>query len=272
MTTTQKKLGYLVEDLKTSWYFRIWVGLWLICFITWLVALGVFAHRASEATQQKSWRIFLKDESKNGIQWPQFMFELSWTEINNSIAFVPGTVKCYFNDNGQPLITLQCTNGKPFDSCFMVNTQKLIAKPTGFLGVSHIQCSWNSTGWKKRDNNLVKWKTTQDDSNSAYIKPNGEAWVLINKMEFKLPGSKSFTPFWTSQTQYQSTIGFPNSYNVAVVINRYYVNYIEQYEFYNGLMSASDLGGFAFFLSLLVTVVMIIVGFVLDNDSHFLKS
>jgi hypothetical protein len=59
---------------------------------------------------------------------------------------------------------------------------------------------------------------------------------------------------------------------VSVIIESFGVEHYEQRSVYNGWMAMGDVGGFAFFLLILHTIVMLGVGVFLANDSRFLHS
>jgi hypothetical protein len=71
---------------------------------------------------------------------------------------------------------------------------------------------------------------------------------------------------------YQSTVSFPGYYVVSTIIESFGVEHLEQRSLYNGWMAMGDVGGFAFFLLILHTIVMLGVGVFLANDSKFLHS
>lgn len=48
------------------------------------------------------------------------------------------------------------------------------------------------------------------------------------------------------------------------------MRHIVEYDSYNGWMALGDIGGFAFFMMILHTMVMMCIGVCFNNDSQFL--
>jgi len=68
--STKEKFSNLAEDLKTSWYFRIWFILWLAGFLATFSALIILGKRADTAMAHESWRTWFERDTK--IEYPSF--------------------------------------------------------------------------------------------------------------------------------------------------------------------------------------------------------
>lgn len=271
MGETRNKAFLFLDDLKQSWYFRAWFGLWVVCFIAWIVALGVTSHRAGQGTSEKDWRLWV--ENVTSMNWPTFSFHTSWDD-EPTLSFVPNSLKCTQESTSasshnlllQPKL---CSQETQMDKCFSISTD-VKAKPDKY-GITYILCSFDTIGLLNGENTLIGFQIQESFGQPVWIAPTQDAWVLLSKAIFKPEGSAQI-PFWSSKLVYHSSVDAnQTSYKVAVIIDTFLVFHYDEYDFYTGLMNAADLGGFAYFLFLLMTVVMILVGIILDNDSSFLK-
>jgi len=60
-------------------------------------------------------------------------------------------------------------------------------------------------------------------------------------------------------------------FNIDIKIGVFDVFHYEQTDFYTGWMATSDIGGAAFFLVIIHTIVMGLVSLCLENNSKYLK-
>lgn len=126
---------------------------------------------------------------------------------------------------------------------------------------------------------LIAWELDGDLQNTAYyghhhhsvwIAPNNNAWVMIEKAVVKYKGKPPATE-WGRDLLYHSTESTVfGQYNIATILGTFRVAHLEQQDSYNGWMALGGIGGFAYFLIILHTIIMIAVGIVFTNDSKFL--
>jgi len=75
---------------------------------------------------------------------------------------------------------------------------------------------------------------------------------------------------WEKTALYHSTVFTPASFTITTIISSFRVTHHEQANNYDGWMAVADIGGFAFWMVILHTIAMIVVGFILPNESKFL--
>jgi len=263
------KFGEIAEDLKASWYFRIWALLWLVCAIVTFVALIVISEQSRIEGEEGSARIWFERAPK--ITFPDFqIFSPHDMKITSSV--------CAFL--GQPIQQVPCVGWveKTGHSC------------VGFKG-SAKQGYWDAENWQTNridcniTTDLQRWNNTDDmligwdlvgahpaGENSLgpmWIRPTELAWVLISERTFN---SKDFSGvFWDRFLEYHETQAIPGRYRIQTVIDAFFIHHTDYGTHDSGWRALGSIGGFAFFTYILHTIVMAIVGLCLNNDSHFLN-
>jgi len=263
-TITNFKL--LMEDLKSSWYFRIWVFLWMVCALFVLIVLGILGGRSEEASDEATQRIWI--ENANSIQFPSFRFHFEMHEEEY-------IEKIVCSHSGMTVLTTNCTGVSVMDQCIQIVTAGITAQNAQgtTLNDMRIQCNITSSipSNISADDMSLSWEVLGDqawgpDSYSPIkIAPNQNSWVLISKIV------TSDGTAWDRRLMYHSTVQIPGQYYVSTVIDSFRVMHIESYDWFTGWMATGGVGGFAFFLLILHTIVMAVFGFKLTNDSRFLK-
>jgi len=263
------KLGEIVEDLKNSWYFRIWSLLWLVCAITTFVALVIFSREGNIEGHEGSAHIWFERAEK--INFPNF-------EIVAPHPTLITEAKCAFLD--QPVTQTACTGwAKDTDhSCvaFTASAKQGYWSNTNWYS-NRIDCNitTNLLRWNNTDDNLVAWSLT--DSHPAgdnalgpiWVRPTELAWILITKRQFN---SKTFSGvFWDRVLEYHETQAYAGRYRIQTVIDAFFVDHIDYGTHEEGWKTVSFIGGFAFFTYILHTIFLGIIGLVLNNDSTFLN-
>jgi len=263
------KFGDIVEDLKASWYFRIWAVLWLVCAIVSFVSLIIISEASRIEGEEGSLRIWF--ERTPNVAFPDFQI------------FAPHDMK---------ILTSQCAfMGKTVaqKGCvgWVVDTQHSCVAFTGSsvsafwdpkeFSSMRIDCNITTdlTQWNRTEDMLVGWdlvNTHPAGDNSLgplWIAPNNLAWVLLTKKELQ---TKDFSGvMWDRVLSYQESQGTPGKYRIQSVMDKLFVEHYEYGTHDNGWRALGTIGGFAFFTYILHTIVMAVVGLCLDNDSHFLN-
>jgi len=257
------------DDLKVSWYFRIWFGLWIICFLMGWVVLGMFSTFSSEADEHdyiQKW-----EESVNEIVFPDFhiRFKLS-----------PGQAVLYSNctiNSGQTVVPTQMGICIYNDSCLHVQNEKNNIKACATWSNAcdnRLVCNLTLTNVSTFVDQLVAWElddtdeqATGDNSySSLWIANNNNAWVMLTK-EYDVEDDEE----WERSLLYHSTKAIDNQWIITTLINSFdVIHESTEDSFYNGWVAVADIGGFFFFLYLLHSVVMILFGFCLPKNSTFL--
>jgi len=259
----------LVEDFKTSWYFRIWSLFWVVCAILAFVCLIILGMRSTEAQKEKDWNTWF--ENASSIEFPNFRFKLLDPQDN----FIVSSINCTHGPLG--ISYTQCRSGEPMTRCFAVSSGTVNAfnqwdEP---FDNYRITCAFNTTG-TAAENQMVAWEVENAGNSfnarpyhTTLIGPNNNMWVMLEKVIIKPLHTDGFID-WQKKVVHHSTVHEIGYYRVSTFIQTFRVAHFEQQVSYNGWMAMGGFGGFAFFLLILHTMVMIIAGFVLTNDSKFL--
>lgn len=273
MGETKTKFALFVEDLRASWYFRIWLVLWVICFIAFLVGFGELTKRSSYGLREPDWRIYFKNYTTSGLQFPRIRFR---TAVD-LVQFDTNSIYCYLRKDGGlkvPFTPQQCLGfpNTTLNQCFAIDATSTTTYPDKW-GVASLDCSFDTLTQAQIVNHAVGWEIDNKDSvgfSATWIRPNNDAWVYINKINIKAKGYPTFT-VWNNNLLYHSTVATNSTYFfVQTKIESFLVPTYEEYDFYTGLQAASDFGGFAYFMSLLMTACLIIAGLIFENNSRFL--
>jgi len=189
---------------------------------------------------------------------------------------------------GKPVTTGICAGDQNTKKCFTVIGNGLFAEnnhtaPEG----DTIFCHFNSTGFNDTINQFVGWELdfTHPNLGSRYhntlwLSPRSGlgVFVLLRKAFLQPQGSMSRElagpsgiPVWEKSQIYHSTVSTPGYYSVRTSISSFRVNHYEQTDSYNGWMAVGGIGGFAFWMVILHTIVIAVVGFVFSNESKFLN-
>jgi len=251
----------IVRDLKESNYFRIWLVLWLVCLVLFFVAFGILAERSRLAAVIGAQTVSVQREDK--IQFPRF--HVRYTH--------PLAVQCTYGDRIVPTRNCQSSD----NTCVTVLADEFWALniPRNWSS-GRIVCNVltaNITG----EDHLIAWELEgstawgPNEGASIWIGPNAAAWVLITKDVVQYPGSRSSVK-WERVLLYHSSLWHSGNYSVSVVMDSFDVDTITTHDNpYTGWMALGDMGGVAFFLVILHTIVMTVVGLLFANTSSFLK-
>jgi len=260
------QMSRLRDDFRHSWYFRIWFALWFICLIMGLVALGIFADTSIESGKQE--------------------YIQKWEEEVNEIGFPDFHIR--FSLNSQTVVSSNCSinSGTPVptslgiciynDTCLHVLTEsnqiKACAQSSNACD-NRLVCNLTLAG-NPQDNQLVAWELDDDSEgtvgpnsySSVWIGNNNNAWVMLTK---EYDGDEED---WDRVLLYHSAKAVDNQWIITTLINSFDIVHEEEEESaYGGWVAVADIGGFYFFLYLLHSLVMILVGFCLEKNSTFLN-
>ncbi len=73
MGETIQQLPKIINDLKYSWYFRLWTLLLFICFILFWVSVGIFSKE--KLMLDKQYQLYLEEATQ--LDYPQFHFRIA---------------------------------------------------------------------------------------------------------------------------------------------------------------------------------------------------
>jgi len=278
-----ENLRHILDDFKTSWYFRVWAALWFVCALVAFIGMIELSVRSSEAGKERDWNYWV--ENSTSIEFPRFRFRFAHRGTTTE-SFM-GTPTCHHV--GAPVPTGLCTGETDTTKCFAVVANGIVAQNTVGTpeGDETITCSFNSTGFNDTINQLVGWELDfpipnlgSKFYNTLWLGPRNSpgVWILLRKgflqpqgaMNSELAGPNGI-PIWEKSQIYHSTVSTPGHYVVKTTISSFRINHYEQTNSYNGWMAVGGIGGFAFWMVILHTIVMAVVGFILPNESRFLS-
>jgi len=272
MPETAQSVGKIVHDVTHSWYFRIWGSLWVICAIVVFAALIVLANKSNTAAKEHDLRMWI--ETATQINFPDFHFRTGGGENLTIVA-----PYCYLM-NGPTIPTVPC-QGFAQNRCFAVQGTSIAAVydpnvHSGAVDYQRIYCNFTTAGNTTSGNQLIAWEIegneTQVGPNSyagIWVAPNNLAWIMLEKSVIGTNNGSEIA--WRRNLLYHSTVSVPGVYNTATIIGSFLVNHFVPYDSYNGWMSIGQIGGFAFFLVILHSSVMILMGIFMTNDSKLLN-
>eukprot|EP01114_Cavostelium_apophysatum_P017802 TRINITY_DN536_c0_g1_i1.p1 TRINITY_DN536_c0_g1~~TRINITY_DN536_c0_g1_i1.p1 ORF type:complete len:314 (+),score=37.55 TRINITY_DN536_c0_g1_i1:61-942(+) len=269
---TAENLKRIVSDLKSNWYFRVWALIWVTCAIVAFVGLIVLGNDSRKAKQHKDLKIWMENATQ--IQYPRFHFRTEGDEI---ITYVNCTVDGQvipIDDcqewHGVEVDTLHCRAVRA-DQYSMVQNNWV---PADMLGIS---CNVQTIGNNTQEGNLIAWEIEGknmfvggDPYETQWIAPTNGSWIQLIKGETETKDHGNITT-WERNLIYHTNVHTKGYYHVRVVIESWLIRHFSFVVTYNGWQAVGGIGGIAFFLVLIHTAFMAVIGFCFGNDSSFLN-
>jgi len=270
MGEIKKHFILLLRDIKNSWYFRVWGLLWFVCFILSFVAIGILGKESQVSQTRQYMDSWIENATQ--LTYPRFHVRTQSTEYIQSL-------KCYRNNQDIPTIPCAATLGaNPEPQCLAVNSDSItvyndIKNPLGDL---MIYCLLHTNG--TTNNSLVTWGLEGQDVgpfgpnafSGLYILPNDNAWVLLEQRTIHQSKQVPRQIQWSRSLVYHTSTFRPGWYGFTTIIGSFYVTHLEPTDVYDGWKSLSDMGGFMFALVVIHTILMLLVGIIMENNSSFL--
>jgi len=259
------QLNVLLSDLRNAgWYFRAWMVLAIVCGIVGFTALIEISTESSSAAREKDWALWIENVST--LSFPDF--EVQTANTQNAIK----NVRC-FHDSTTAISTTSCT-GLAQSVCLKVlaSSQTASSQSTIGTGSTKINCVISTANNDTNTINsivAVNFASSGLEGDDITIKPTYNAWILLNPVIITNAEGKQVSTF-RKQLVYHSSKYMPGSYVISIVINSFHVMHLEQSDSYNGWQAVADIGGFAYFLLIIHTILMMIVGIFLQNNSSWL--
>jgi hypothetical protein len=253
-----------------------------VCAVVAFVGLIELGSRSEESGKEKDWNTWVENATQ--LEFPKF--RLSFDRESSELIVYPPT--CKRANNVVPFAL--CKGHTDYTRCFAVNTDGIVvvnSRATEFPEES-ITCTFATTGYNATKNQNVAWEL---DTLNAHLGPDRYAnilwlspraapgaWVLLKKGYITrlsndaevFEGSRN-VPIWQKSSLYHSTVSKPGFYTINTVISSFKVEHYEQVDTYNGWMAVGGIGGFAFWMLVMHGIAMIFIGFILPNESKFLK-
>jgi len=260
------KSSLFFDDLKHSWYFRIWVFAWLFCAVITFICLIILGQRATTVQKEQPWRLWI--ENAQEIAYPSFTIKTNYDEANSTIT----NVFCEWGSRNQhPVIvpTSNCANGEPTTRCVFVGSSGYFASQQE----NHLDCKINVTAPNSGDKILLFQIYEQADFGASitWVSPNDNAVIYLTKTVIESKG-KDPSVIWQHQINYHSSVVEGNFFAVRFSFDTFAVFHWQEDTGFDTWLSVGGIGGFAFFMLIMHTIFMTIVGTCLPNESKFLSS
>jgi len=272
-----EKFHDLVHDIKHSWYFRIWGVLWIVCASVAFAGLIVLSRSAEKNQTEQGFRVWTDFPSQ--LLFPNFYVHLLPGEgADEQIS----QISCTYGPQNVSLSIGNCQFQSGPELCSMViaNTTMAIAPQDNngnadpLHGSDSIFCAiWTTYNTTANNNtfNTVMGVSIHHTRVPLYIMPDQVANVRIEMETVQYWGASS------EETRYTAVTGVSSNYvpegarfGLSVRYNDFRVTHYQKTDLFNGWMGVGAIGGVAFFLYVLHTFVMGIIGCFIPNTSKFL--
>lgn len=274
MANTRLKFSQIMEDIKSSWYFRFWLLLWIPCMLVAFICLIILGNISRQNQNHEDTKIWWQNVSY--VDYPQFHFRLP--ENEGSIAFV----ECLYDGN----VNVKTQLCQPWHGV-VPDISQCIAVASASYGVSN---SWKDSPWQetihcnvtavspKNVSLLMAWEIEDPNVNidvggnaaaAVWVAPTTNAHIQLFKSV--TTWDKKPLNLWYRQLVYHSTVSVVGQYSVAIEIASFGIFHYDKMSMYNPWRAVGDIGGFAFFVGLVHTAAMIIIGLAMANSSTFLN-
>jgi len=268
---TLEKIRQIIDDLTASWYFRIWAVTWLILALTTFSGMIILSKTSNQAQKQND--VVFWVENVTSIQFPRFHLRL---DHRSSVIF-HDSPQCVLG--GQVLTAGPCQMWMGFqpamNQCVAFNSNSFTAQNSfGGWETNRILCEAVTYG---EGNDMISFELEGINVfgiaamayEPTWFAPNDQIAVMLGKSIWH--SSSGWVELWNKNLFYHSTMSVPNFYNLSVILQDFWVRVYEPRDTYNGWMAVGSIGGVGFFMTCLHTLVMIIVGLFMANNSTFLN-
>eukprot|EP01118_Nematostelium_gracile_P017632 TRINITY_DN75_c0_g1_i1.p1 TRINITY_DN75_c0_g1~~TRINITY_DN75_c0_g1_i1.p1 ORF type:complete len:273 (+),score=78.76 TRINITY_DN75_c0_g1_i1:112-930(+) len=269
MGATGDNIRAISDDIKSSWYFRFYALLWFVGFIVVIIALGILGDKARIEMKENPGRLWI--ENASALNFPAFHFSIPETAINDGVQFT--SRNCMWN--GSPVRTDFCTEPGTdltnINLCFRVSAENIQAQNAWGAGfdINSIQCMITTNG-TAAVNQMLHFSADDGTETAAaqgtHISPGNMTWIFLHLNTF---GDDKH--FYQKRVIQHSSLVFDGVYNVQVMFGSFFVSHYDKKEAYTGFRALGDVGGLAFFYTILMTFILLILGFFIPNHSTFLS-
>jgi len=251
-------ISNIIEDLKHSWYFRIWTGLAFVAVVFGFVALIILGSRQNGP--------FLRDYviKSEKILFPPFSLSYAGEQSN----FTFSAVDCKFNNDS--IKQTNCTT-EGNETClqFTPDVYAVVNKKETYA----LKCNLGFEQAEQGDmiayqiNGLKELADYGEEE--VYVSIGQRAWIYLHLTVFWK--SDQPTVEYTRNLVYHGATADLTSMELEVHISSFKTfNYVEA-TWYDGWSSNAAIGGFWCFIYFFFYLCMIGVGFVFGNNSRFLR-
>jgi len=267
MARTVDQVRYILYDLKYSGYFRAWAIIWFVCFVFSFSVLIMLSQRADEAGNERD--IHLQVSQYTQMTFPRFHFRISNMAIKGAAFYRKSCTH-----NGAMVLTAPCQDIQgvtpSVDVCFAVTSDQIVVTPSQ-TDHKTITCVMEVNGY---NDTMIAWGLEGAQavgSNSyadIYVASNNDAYVMVSQVNLLVNGQTIAN--WDRSLVYHSSVAIPGHFVVKTKISSFFVSSLSRKDSYDGYRAMGDIGGFFYFMVIIHTFLMIIIGAFLSNTSKFL--
>jgi len=273
MARTLDTIRFAIYDFKYSWYFRIWILLSFACVITGFAALIIYSQKSEEANLERDYRLHFQPTDQ--LNFPRFHFHIPPENKNVEIT---GT-SCTHNGFGVHTVACEVINNvtPPPEKCVAVSAETITAHAsrTAPFGDKRIECFINTTiDPVTHESNMLVWAverfgTTRGAPGSyLFVAPNFNAWIMLEPVNVFFGGERREE--WESDLLYHSSDAKQGHYKIDTIISSFFIRDVARYDTFNGYRAIGNIGGLAYFLVILHTIVLVGFGACFKNNSKIL--
>jgi len=216
-------------------------------------------------------------ENVTEMNFPRFHLRL---DHRGNETFLYDQSQCVFGNN--PLVKTQCAVWRgmqpPQNQCIAFEADQLVAKNDWQMQDAVINCNIFTQGLGVNGNTMMAYELEGEKVfswggmpfMSTWFMPNNMIWIFLEKNLWE-SSHLGLIQLWKKDLVYHSDITTPNFYNMTTLIGSFFVQHLERMDIYNGWMTVGDIGGIAFFMVVIHTIVMIFIGLFMHNSSSFLN-
>jgi len=243
-----------------------------VSFAIFGFAILIIISRQSAVAQQRDY-LDMWIENSTSINFPVFHFRIYDYDPAEFDSIVCTTKQGLLVPN--QICNVSVNDVPPIEKCFAVSASDIVTIDTVDPTENAIICWFNTTA--NTTSSLVAWEVEGDNfqytgANSyaaTWVHPSPNAWVLLQKSIISR-NPESHVVGWHRDLVYQSSLSDNGQFTVSTIISSLQITHYNSRDSFNGWRALGEIGGFAYALVLVHTVVMIIIGFCMTNDSKFL--
>jgi len=237
-------------------------------------ALIILSKQSNEAEREKDIQLWV--ENTTAITFPRFHVRL---DHRSPAVFINNN--CY--SSGVPLVPQACQSWDgfqpPMNQCIAFNSDEIVGVNDMSRDDSRISCTVTTTNGTYQGNMMMVFELEGQNvfswGGNAYaglwFGPNNNAWIMLEKNLLQATKHHEVFELWSRTLLYHSTASSTGYYNFTVIMGSYFVRHFEPKDTYNGWMTVGNIGGVGFFMVIIHTLAMIILGLFLSNTSTFLS-
>jgi len=275
MATTIERAKQIAHDLGHSWYFRFWGLFWFIFALVTFSALIILSKQAKVNQEHHDIEMFV--ENTTSINFPRFHFRVDHRGNETFSSVVCQT-------EGIFLTNQQCSSFggfiPPMSQCVAIAGDTVTAWNDRNRNDARIYCTIQTVGVPYEGNGMIAWELDGEHDMhfsgnpffSTVFAPNDNCWLILEKNVLQSSKSEKKWDLWQTDLVYHSTNWQPKYYNLTTIMGTFLVRHFEPKDVYNGWMAVGNIGGVAFFMVIIHTILMIVFGLFLTNNSTFLTS